>query len=302
VHDLLPVRRPEFFPPGDAAIHEKWIAALAQLDGAVCVSRTVADDMADWIDTHALLSGTSFKLGWSHSGADFGNAAPSRGLPANAEEVLSKIAGRPSFLMVGTVEPRKGHAQTLAGFEQLWLEGSEACLVIVGKSGWMVDALARKLREHPERGQRLFWLEGISDDYLDKVYAASTCLLAPSEGEGFGLPLIEAAWRKLPVLARDMPVFREVAGDHAFYFTGLAGGDVARAVNEWLRLRHENRIPLPDGIAWKSWRDSAARLLDIILGNDWHRVCSPRATSLPKPGNDDTPRYAQKQEAKAGTP
>ena len=56
----------------------------------------------------------------------------------------------------------------------------------------------------------MLWLEGISDEYLDKVYAASTCLIAASEGEGFGLPLIEAAQHKLPIIARDIPVFREV--------------------------------------------------------------------------------------------
>jgi len=40
-----------------------------------------------------------------------------------------------------------------------------------------------------ENRKRLFWLEGISDEYLEKVYAASSCLIAASEGEGFGLPL-----------------------------------------------------------------------------------------------------------------
>ena len=65
---------------------------------------------------------------------------------------------------------------------------------------------------------------------LEKVYAASTCLISASEGEGFGLPLIEAAQHKIAIIARDIPVFREVAGDHAFYFNGNESTDLPKAI------------------------------------------------------------------------
>ncbi|WP_115760418.1 glycosyltransferase, partial [Escherichia coli] len=89
---------------------------------------------------------------------------------------------------------------------------------------------------HAERNRRLFWLDGVSDEYLEKIYAASDCLIAASEGEGFGLPLIEAAQHKLPIIARDIPVFREVAGNHALYFSGATPDTLANAVKEWLTL------------------------------------------------------------------
>lgn len=82
----------------------------------------------------------------------------------------------------------------------------------------MVEALVDNARRHPEFGKMLFWLEGISDEYLEKIYAASTCLLASSEGESFCLPLIEAAQHKLPIIARDIPIFREVSSEYAYYF------------------------------------------------------------------------------------
>ena len=107
----------------------------------------------------------------------------------------------------------------------------------------MVDDLVRRIQRHRELGKRLFWLNGISDAYLDEVYAASTCLLAPSEGEGFGLPLIEGARHKLPILARDLPVFREVAGDHAAYFSGLDPQDLATVIRDWLSLSRAGRQP-----------------------------------------------------------
>ena len=49
-----------------------------------------------------------------------------------------------------------------------------------------------------------FRLQGISDEYLEQVYAASTCLIAASINEGFGLPLIEAARHGIPIVARDI--------------------------------------------------------------------------------------------------
>jgi glycosyltransferase involved in cell wall biosynthesis len=172
--------------------------------------------------------------------------------------------------MVGTVEPRKGHAQALAAFELLWAQGSEANLVIVGKQGWLVDELVAKLRQHPELNQHLFWLEGISDEYLEAVYAASTCLIAPSEGEGFGLPLIEAALHKKPMIARDLPVFGEVAGEHAFYFSGLAPKDLVDAIIAWLALSQKNLHPKSEGIPYLSWQESALQLKEQLPLNAVH--------------------------------
>ena len=76
----------------------------------------------------------------------------------------------------------------LAAFELLWARGVDTNLVIVGKQGWKVEALVERLRTHPELGKHLFWLEGISDEYLDRIYAASACLIAASEGGDFGSP------------------------------------------------------------------------------------------------------------------
>jgi glycosyltransferase involved in cell wall biosynthesis len=171
--------------------------------------------------------------------------------------------------MVGTIEPRKGYAQALSAFERLWSAGVDVRLALVGKQGWMVDGLVKRMVRHPELGKRLFWLKGISDAYLEEVYAASTCLLAPSEAEGFGLPLIEAARHKLAILARDIPVFREVAGEHAAYFSGNDPEDLATAVGDWLALFKNGRHPRSDAMPWSTWQRSTQQLLDVIMQERW---------------------------------
>lgn len=265
VYDILPIQAPDWFPAVAEVGHIEWLRAITQFDGAICISSSVADELKAWHQSNPNDRVRPFAINWFHLGADVTNSVPTSGLPADAEKLLVVLRARLSFLMVGTIEPRKGHAQTLTAFEMLWREGHQVNLVIVGKQGWMVEDLAIQLRAHPEFGRRLVWLEGISDEYLEKVYAASTCLIAASHGEGFGLPLIEAAQHKLPIIARDIPVFREVAGEHAYYFDGKSPDTLARCIKAWLTLHGAGLHPKSNNMPWLTWQQSARELLENIL-------------------------------------
>lgn len=275
VYDLLPVLLPSVFPDYMPPLHAKWLGALAQSDGVICISRAVADEFADWLTVFGPQRARSLKVGWFHLGADVAGSLPSKGLPPDASALFSVFSAQPTFLIVGTIEPRKGQMQTLRAFEKLWSLGINVNLVMLGRSGWNVELLSEILRMHPERNKRLFWLEGASDEFLEQVYARSTCLIAASEGEGFGLPLIEAAQNKLPIIARDIPVFREVAGDHAFYFSGLEPDGLAEAVQDWLAQNSDGQAPQSIDMPWLTWKQSAQNLLDVVLGQKWYLQWKP---------------------------
>ena len=291
VYDLLPVLLPAMFPEHAEAAHARWLDAIGKLDGAMCISKAVADDLARWYarDGAGRHAEGSYPIRHFHLGGDLSNSSPSRGVPTDAQLTLQSIQSRRSFLAVGTLEPRKGHGQVLAAFELLWQADVDVNLVLVGKEGWMVGPLAEKLRAHPQLGQRLFWLEAISDEYLEQVYAASTCLLCASEGEGFGLPLIEAAQHQLAIIARDLPVFREVAGGHAFYFDGSQAGDLAGAVESWLALHQEGRHPQSDGMPWLTWDESAAELMKNLFACITTVTEKAQAESQASAMDDQTP-------------
>jgi glycosyltransferase involved in cell wall biosynthesis len=155
----------------------------------------------------------------------------------------------------------------------LWAEGSPAILIIVGREGWKsvatdqrrnIPLTVEKLTNHPELGKRLFWLSDISDEYLQRVYAACTCLIFASEAEGFGLPLIEAAKFGKPILARDIPVFREIARDNAYYFSGLAPEDLASALRNWLGLHHSGAAPSSSAMQWNTWSRNVEQLIAVL--------------------------------------
>ncbi len=265
VYDILLLHHPHWWPSGYDAFLETWLRNISEVaSGLICISESVAHDVRVWLDANLPGHHSNNRVVSFHLGADIGSSLPTTGMPKNAAAVLGHLAESASFLMVGTIEPRKGHAQALAAFELLWHQDYAANLIIVGKQGWMVDSLADQLRRHPESGKRLFWLEGISDEYLEKVYAASRCLIAASEGEGFGLPLIEAAQHKLPIIARDIPVFREVAAEHAFYFSGLEAIDLANAIRDWSRLHGKSQAPQSTDMPWLTWRESAQQLIGRI--------------------------------------
>jgi glycosyltransferase involved in cell wall biosynthesis len=261
VYDLLPIQFPHFWPAEHRVdkVHEEWLTVVCQGDGALCISNAVAEELADWM-SEKFSPKSNFKISWFHLGADLQGSLPTSGLPEDAAAVLSSLSMRESFLLVGTIEPRKGYTQVLDAFELLWADGKEINLVIVGKKGWVVDGLLTKLESHPELGKRLFWFQGVSDEYLGKIYESSTCLIAASEGEGFGLPLIEAAQHGIPIIARDLPVFKEVAGAGAYYFHGLKGGDIASAISRWQDLKAQDKAPSSSKLVWISWKDSAQML------------------------------------------
>jgi glycosyltransferase involved in cell wall biosynthesis len=273
VYDVLPMLRPDAFPFGTEGYFREFLQTVHKVSsGVLCISRAVADELSAWMQANAKPRAAPLNIGWFHLGADIHASAPSMGLPPDADRVLAALAARPTFLMVGTLEPRKGHAQALAAFDLLWEQGVDANLVIVGKHGWMVDQLAERLATHPQRDTRLYWLAGVSDEMLLKLYAGSSALLAASEGEGFGLPLIEAAQHDIPIIARNLAVFREVAGEHAYYFDGLTPADLAQALRDWLALHRDGKAPPSTGMPWLTWDQSAEQLLDAVVRQHWYRV------------------------------
>lgn len=258
VYDLLPLQHPEFFVQGAAEGFTPWLATIAQSDAVISISQTTRDAFKVWLqdnqpDHHPALQ-------WFHLGADVEQTKPSRGWPHDAQAIMDAIQARTSFLMIGTLEPRKGHSQVLDAFDELWRNGHDLNLVIVGKQGWLVDAMVERLQHHPEYAKKLLWLQGISDEMLDWLYQNSTALIAASFAEGYGLPLIEAARHGCPVLARDIPVFREVAGSHAHYFAPQPEQSLSGSILSWLELHAQNRHPCSWGMHTISWKKSAQKL------------------------------------------
>lgn len=288
VYDILPILHPEFFPKGVAEAHAIWLEEICNIaDRLIAISTAVASDLRAWIKQHKLTNADNFNQAIEICsvplGADIAASVPTKGLPDSSMEFLMQMRQSKSFLMVGTIEPRKGYAQVLAAFEFLWQHGHQVQLIIIGKEGWkhlnmeersVISKIVNKIAKHTELNKRLFWFEHTSDEYLQAIYAAATCLINASEGEGFGLPIIEAAYYNLPIITRDLHVFREIAQQNAFYFAGLAGEDLVNAIIKWLDLHATGNVPSSDKITYLTWEENVRQLSAILTDISSEQSCS----------------------------
>jgi glycosyltransferase involved in cell wall biosynthesis len=267
VYDLIPVLFPAVTWGDTPDVHERWLRSSAALcDGMIAISRTVADEIAEFIRDRDVPHRAGLKIGWFHCGSDL----PARRASTVRDPVKQAFGpAQRKYLAVGTIEPRKGYDVILAAFDRLWASGFDARLVIFGRRGWYVEGVVAAITTHPEFGRRLFWFENGSDAELDYAYSQTDAVICASYAEGFGLPIAEAARRERPVIASDIPVFREVGGDGAAYFRVDDPDALANMIRRW--SAGEIRTD-PAKVSRSSWADAAERVLAIIAKDDWYRV------------------------------
>ncbi|HDR9488009.1 TPA: glycosyltransferase family 4 protein [Burkholderia aenigmatica] len=268
VYDLLPATNPDWFTRRSSKFFQHWVTSISiHADSLFCISSSVAADVRRRLEGHHLTNDQP-AIRWFHLGADL----PAQGLPPDPNEVDISRLFEPSIsrtvIMVGTVEPRKAHALVLDAFECLWSAGVDVRLVIAGKQGWHVEDVAARLEKHPETGKRLIWLRDVSDATLTSLYAIADGFVMASEAEGFGLPLVEAAQFGTPLFVRDLPVFREIAGDNATYFRERTGVELAPRLAAWLNQIDESSAPNSSNMARLTWAESAQQLRTLLIELD----------------------------------
>lgn len=272
VYDLLPLLMPHCFDPGLRLPFHRWIRKIASIsDGLVAISRSVADEIAAYLEGVRPHRSSPLILTHFNLGGDLDGQTPSSEMRSEDARLIADLGSKTYFLKVGTIEPRKGHRQLIDAFDLLWSDGRDVTLVLVGKAGWLTDDLVSHITSHPEFGKRLLWLQGAGDATLDRLYESATAVIQASYGEGYGLPLIEAARHRKPIIARDIPVFRELADGFATFFRGLTAADIRATIGAWLDTAPDMR-PESDRMPWITWQQSATELVSAVSNEKPYRV------------------------------
>lgn len=204
VHDAVPFTHPETLTPHGAAWHRAMIAQAARTAAAIVVpTAAVAADLAA-----AGVGGQVRVIGEGMSGALDGPVDAARVRAARARFGLPERYA----VTVGTLEPRKGLdvlLDALAGDGSGG--GAPVHLAVVGQPGWGGSDLAEQAR-HRGITDRVHVLGRLPDTDLAAVLSGAAVSVTPSRSEGFGLPLLEAMARGVPVVHTDAPALVEVAG------------------------------------------------------------------------------------------
>ncbi len=213
VHDLIPVRQPQFCNRLVTRVFGDWLADVAAVaDAIICNSAATQADVRE----HCRAMGwrtpptAHFRLGCDPAGA-----AQAQVRPAVARHLS---AGPACFAAIGSFEPRKNYGFLLDAFEHLWARGHDLRLLLAGRPNEESHALVERLRKHPQAGDRLLCLFDATDAEIALVYERCRALLFPSLAEGFGLPLVEARALGCPVIASDLPALAELADAGVWLF------------------------------------------------------------------------------------
>lgn len=150
-------------------------------------------------------------------------------LHAPENQYLSDKIPHPFFIYVGNFYPHKNVERLIEAFR---LVNKNYSLILVGPR----DYFAQRLREnipHQDLSRIIFYHNPSIADFV-YLYKHTVALIHPSLAEGFGLPLIEASYFSCPIIASDIPVFKEILGEHYVSFNPRSTHDIAEVINSFV--------------------------------------------------------------------
>jgi O-antigen biosynthesis alpha-1,2-rhamnosyltransferase len=153
----------------------------------------------------------------------------------------------------------------LDAFDTYWARGGDGALVMIGRQAWKTEAFLDRVAAHKQLDHRLFLVRDAGDADLDYAYRNASTLVIASEIEGFGLPIVEAFQRGLPVLCSDIPVFREIASGKATFFSLADSRCLADALARFGRSHDVARRGARTPHNWITWRESTDQLCAAIM-------------------------------------
>lgn len=264
IYDLIPITHAHTSVPELTKLFKEWVSIhMETSDGFVAISNSVANQIRDFAQeqSQARWSASDAPIRHFHLGSQLDFSSKNAVGSPRISQIFAPA--KPTYLMVGSIEPRKMHQHVFETFDRLWSQGEDIRLVIVGRQAWKTDTLIQRMAEHPRLGTHLFVLRDASDEELEACYDKASALIIASEIEGFGLPVVEALQRGLPVLCSDIPVFKEIAGETALFFKLDDIDDLAALLRRTSDMDLNGQLPRRV-VEWMDWTESTKQLFKAL--------------------------------------
>lgn len=253
--DAIPLQHPSITWPQSVARHPEYMKMLGSFDRVWAISNASCRALTsfwDWQGGEVRARVETVLLGSDFDRRPRATTAPE--MPA---------AGL--ILCVGIVEPRKNQTLLIDACQQLWAEGLDFELHVVGRvNPHFGKPIAERIEALRRAEPRVHAHEGLSDAILSQLYSRTTAAAFPTIAEGCGLPVLESLWRGRPCVCSDLPVLREIAEP---------GGCLMPAPNDRAAWAGALRTVLTDRATWNklageavvrrlpTWTDTAHELI-----------------------------------------
>lgn len=262
VHDLIPVAYPEYCRPGEDAHHHQRMAL---------VLRTAAGVVVNSHDTCKALQGFAQANGLPQPLIVVAPLAPA---PLGFADDQPPLLAGCYFIALGTIEPRKNHLLLLNVWRELarLLGPATPTLIIVGQRGWECEQVADMLDRCVALRDHVMEIPQCTDAELACWLRHARALLFPSFAEGYGMPLVEALSVGTPVVASNLPVFAEVAGEVPDVLSPIDGQGWLQAVLDYAAPDHPRRTAQLQRMAnykLPTWSDHFSAVEALLA--DMHR-------------------------------
>ena len=231
IHDLIFLRHPEYYHWFDRKMYTwKFHQTIKQADRIIAVSECTKRDILEF----GKIDSEKISVIYQSCNPKFTN------MPTEGEmEATAKKYDLPEryLLCVGTIEERKN---LMLAVKSLSLLPEDIHLVAVGKKTKYAD----KVMETADKtgvSHRLHLLSGVSDDELNVIYKKAEVFVYPSRYEGFGIPIIEAIFCGLPVVASTGSCLEEAGGPDCLYVNPDDSKGMAAAIMQLLNNEEERK-------------------------------------------------------------
>mgnify|MGYP001045012566 CR=1 FL=1 len=248
VHDTIPLDLPHFQRDGSVERFELFLRRVsAKADLAIYNSRATQNSA----ETHMGQMGRVPRGLVAHLGVELPQADPSalpKGMPFD----------EPYFLCVGTIEPRKNHLFLMDVWEQIEKQvppQQMPHLIICGQRGWKNEEFFFRLDHSRLKGRFIHEVAGLSDGAIAALLDEAAGVVFPSLSEGYGLPVLEAAGRNIPVICTELPVYREILADIPVYASVNDSYLWIRRIMSLAESRRTGQRPQKEAFAPPTWTE-----------------------------------------------
>lgn len=259
IHDLTFIHYPELVETNNLAHLGRVVAkSIKSSDFIITVSEAIKKEI---LDTYDLKSNEVIVTATPPDESFY---------KKNHNEIHKKYAipTKKYLFFISTIEPRKNLPLLIKAYSKLSPKlQNEYSLVISGGMGWKSEESRQAISDAQSIGLNVVHTGYVDEKDKSALYQQASLHILPSFYEGFGMSILESAASETPIVATDIPVFREVGGNGVEYFTSNNSDSLVRSITKVLSSSTYQKELVNNASAQLktfSWQKSAELIINTV--------------------------------------